>query len=95
MERTITFDVPATLAAAAPVLEVGRRLVDAIPILKRYSIPAAVVGGLIAAGTATVLHAPGADLRLLAGGGKMLFTFGIAIAVMLVLQNLVGVGAAK
>jgi len=119
MERTITFDVPATLAVAALVLVVGRRLVDAIPLLKRYSIPAAVVGGLLAAATATVLHALGitlafdkslqpglmlaffatvglgADLRLLARGGKMLVTFGIAIAVMLVLQNLVGVGAAK
>jgi len=62
MERTITFDVPATLALAALVLVVGRRLVDAIPLLKRHSIPAAVVRGLIAAGTATVLHALGVTL---------------------------------
>jgi ESS family glutamate:Na+ symporter len=62
MERTITFDVPTTLALAALVLMVGHRLVDAIPLPKRHCIPATVVGGLIAAGTATVLHALGVTL---------------------------------
>jgi ESS family glutamate:Na+ symporter len=119
MSQTISFDVPSTLAAAALVLVVGRRLVEAIPVLKRYSIPAAVVGGLLAAAIATVLHARGitlafdkslqpglmlaffatvglgADVRMLARGGKLLFTFAIAIAIMLIMQNVVGVGAAK
>jgi ESS family glutamate:Na+ symporter len=119
MSQTLTFDVPSTLACAALVLVVGRKLVDAVPVLKRYSIPAAVVGGLLAALIATVLHTRGvmlafdkslqpglmlaffatvglgADVRMLARGGKLLFTFSIAIAVMLIVQNVVGVGAAK
>ena len=52
MATPLEIGVPATLALAALVLIVGRRVVVGVPLLQRYSMPAAVVGGLIAAALA-------------------------------------------
>jgi ESS family glutamate:Na+ symporter len=119
MPATLEFGVPATLALAALVLAVGRGVLSAVPVLQRHSIPAAVVGGLIAAALAAGLHAMGtgvafagglqsgmmlaffatvglgADLRMLARGGSRLVRFAIAVLLMLVAQNTVGVLAAR
>lgn len=46
---TITLDMVQTLAAGALALFVGFQLVDRVPFLRRYNIPAPVVGGLIVA----------------------------------------------
>ncbi|HEX7125243.1 MAG TPA: sodium/glutamate symporter [Thermodesulfobacteriota bacterium] len=43
--RTIQLDLIQTLLVAIVALFAGRALVDAVPALRRYSIPAAVVGG--------------------------------------------------
>jgi ESS family glutamate:Na+ symporter len=119
MPAILEFGVPATLALAALVLAVGRAVLSAVPVLQRHSIPAAVVGGLIAAAFAAVLHASGtdlafakdlqpgmmlaffatvglgADLRMLARGGSRLVRFAIAVLLMLIVQNAVGVLAAR
>jgi ESS family glutamate:Na+ symporter len=119
MAQTVSFGVPATLALAALVLIVGRRLVGSIERLQRHSIPPAVVGGLVAAALFSVLHALGtdvsfatglqpgimlaffatiglsADLRMLVQGGALLARFAVAVLLMLVVQNLVGVLAAR
>lgn len=119
MAASLEFGVPATLALAALVLATGRRVLDAVPALQRHSMPAAVVGGLIAAGLSGVSHAAGtdvvfaqglqpgmmlaffatvglgADLRMLARGGSLLVRFAIAVLVMLIAQNVVGVLAAR
>jgi ESS family glutamate:Na+ symporter len=119
MPALVEFGVPATLALAALVLAVGRGVLSAVPALQRHSIPAAVVGGLIAAAIAGALHAAGtdlafakglqpgmmlaffatvglgADLRMLARGGSRLARFAIAVLLMLVAQNAVGVLAAR
>jgi len=111
--------VPATLAIAALVLVIGRALVARIALLKRYSIPEAVVGGLLAAITVTALHVAGAsitfdtalqpslmlgffatiglgaDVRMLARGGFALLLFAACVVGMLLVQNVVGIGAAK
>lgn len=118
MTTSVEPGVTATLAAAAAVLVVGRAMVGRIPVLARYSIPAAVAGGLLAAAGVAALHAAGvrvrfdgsmtptlmlaffasvglgADLRLLARGGVRLLAFTAAIAVMLIVQNLIGVSMA-
>lgn len=112
------FAVPATLAIAALALVVGRGLVARIPLLQKYSIPEAVVGGLAAASLIAVLHGAGlrftfdtslqpslmlaffatiglgADVRMLARGGIALLLFTACVVGMLVLQNVVGIGAA-
>ena len=119
MAQTVSFGVPATLALAALVLIVGRRLVGSIERLQRHSIPPAVVGGLVAAALFSVLHALGtdvsfaaglqpgimlaffatiglsADLRTLVQGGALLARFAVAVLLMLGVQNLVGVLAAR
>ena len=84
MATALEFGVPATLALAALVLVVGRRVVVAIPVMQRYSIPAAVVGGLIAAVFAGGLHAAGTDLS---------FAKGLQPGVMLAFFATVGLGA--
>jgi ESS family glutamate:Na+ symporter len=113
------FGAPATLALAALVLVVGRRTVGAVGALQRHSIPAAVVGGLIAAALVAALHGTGvgvafdtglqpammlaffasiglgADLRTLGRGGALLVRFALAVLLMLVAQNVVGVLAAR
>ncbi|MFO1323495.1 MAG: sodium/glutamate symporter [Burkholderiales bacterium] len=57
------FANPATIAIAALVLVLGRRLTERIAFLREYSIPEPVVGGLLAALMATALHAGGVHLR--------------------------------
>ena len=47
----------ATLAIAALVLLIGRLLVSRVELLQRYSLPEAVVGGLVAVVLAAILHA--------------------------------------
>jgi ESS family glutamate:Na+ symporter len=112
------FGVPATLAFAALVLVVGRRLIERIAFLRTYSIPEPVVGGLLTALVIGLLHAGdvrlsfdtslqpglmlaffasiglGADARVLARGGTALVLFTACVVGMLVMQNLIGVGAA-
>jgi len=119
MAASLEFGVPATLALATLVLVTGRRVLDAVPALQRHSMPAAVVGGLVAAGLSGASHAAGtdlvfaqglqpgmmlaffatlglgADLRMLARGGSLLVRFAIAVLVMLIAQNVVGVLAAR
>jgi ESS family glutamate:Na+ symporter len=119
MAASLEFGVPATLALATLVLVTGRRVLDAVPALQRHSMPAAVVGGLVAAGLSGASHAVGtdlvfaqglqpgmmlaffatlglgADLRMLARGGSLLVRFAIAVLVMLIAQNVVGVLAAR
>jgi ESS family glutamate:Na+ symporter len=58
----ITLAVPATLAFAALVLVVGRRMADRVDALRKYSIPEAVAGGLVAAILVAVLHAAGLQI---------------------------------
>jgi glutamate:Na+ symporter, ESS family len=112
------FSVPATLAIAALVLVIGRRLIEHIAFLRKYSIPEPVVGGLVAALLITLLHVGGvrvrfdtslqpglmlaffatiglgADARMLARGGVALLLFTACVVGMLVMQNVIGVGAA-
>jgi ESS family glutamate:Na+ symporter len=119
MPASLEFGVPATLALAALVLAIGRGVLSRVSVLQQHSIPAAVVGGLIAAALAGALHAAGtdlrfagglqpgmmlaffatvglgADLRMLARGGPRLVRFAIAVLLMLVAQNLVGVLGAR
>ena len=49
-------DIFATLALAAAALVIGRLLIDRIEVLSRYSIPDAVVGGLLFAAVVTLLR---------------------------------------
>ena len=51
------FDVPSSLAIAALALVVGRVLIARIALLKKYSIPEPVVGGLLTALLISLLHA--------------------------------------
>ncbi|MEF9942774.1 MAG: sodium/glutamate symporter [Burkholderiaceae bacterium] len=53
----IQLDVYFTLAAAAALLVIGQRVIDRVEFLSDYSIPPAVVGGLLGAIFITVLHA--------------------------------------
>jgi ESS family glutamate:Na+ symporter len=55
-------DVYFTLALAAALLVLGARIVGRVPFLSRYSIPEAVVGGLLAAALLTAGRA--ANLRI-------------------------------
>ena len=114
----INLPASATLAIAALVLVIGRRLVRSVDLLQKYSIPDAVAGGLVAAIIATALYAGGlrivfdtslqpalmlaffatiglgADAKMLARGGVALILFTACVVGMLVVQNIVGVGAA-
>jgi len=54
--------VPATLAIAALVLVSGRALVERTALFKKYSIPEAVVGGLLAAIIIAALHFAGVGI---------------------------------
>ena len=114
----INLAVPATLAVAALVLVVGRRMVERVGLLRRYSIPDAVIGGLVAAILIAGLRAAGpqitfdtslqpslmlaffatiglgADVKMLARGGVALVLFTACAVGMLLMQNVVGVGAA-
>ena len=112
------FGVPATLAIAAFVLVIGRRLIERVALLRKYSIPEPVVGGLVAALLIALIHVGGirisfdaslqpglmlaffasiglgADARMLARGGLPLLLFTGCVVGMLIMQNVIGVGAA-
>jgi ESS family glutamate:Na+ symporter len=114
----INLAIPATLAVAALVLIVGRRMIERIGPLRRYSIPEAVAGGLVAAILIALLKGVGlpvmfdtslqpslmlaffatiglgADVKMLARGGVALMLFTACVVGMLLMQNIVGVGAA-
>jgi glutamate:Na+ symporter, ESS family len=118
-DMNLQFGIPATLAIAALVLIIGRRLVERIGFLQKYSIPEAVVGGLVTASLIALLHGfglrvtfdtalqpslmlaffatigLGADVRMLARGGLALVLFTLCVVGMLVMQDAIGVGAAK
>jgi ESS family glutamate:Na+ symporter len=59
----LRIDLYFTLALAAGLLVLGRLIVGRVPLLRRYSIPDAVVGGMLAAALLTAARAA-ADLRL-------------------------------
>lgn len=114
----ISLPASAALAIAALVLVIGRRLVYSVDILRKYSIPDAVAGGLVAAVLSAALYVAGmrieldtslqpvlmlaffatiglgADAKMLARGGVALILFTACVVGMLVVQNIVGVGAA-
>jgi ESS family glutamate:Na+ symporter len=56
-------DIYWTLALAAIALVIGRLAVERVPFLKRYSIPASVVGGMLFALVVTLLRGT-ADVRI-------------------------------
>lgn len=111
------FGVAATLAFAALVLVVGRRMLEYVEFLRKYSIPEPVVGGLLTALLITLLHfggirlrfdttyqpglmlaffatiGLGADARMLLRGGIALVLFTACVVGMLIMQNIIGVGA--
>jgi ESS family glutamate:Na+ symporter len=75
----ISVDIYATLALAAAALIVGHLLTRRIPFLERYSIPDAVVGGMLFALVVTVLRSAGGvqvdfDPALLTPLNVMFFT---------------------
>ena len=117
--RTIQLDLLFTILAAFVVLAAGRALVARIEFLKRFSIPAPVVGGVLVAVLLALADTLGgvrvsfnmslrdnlllmffttvglsADARMLLKGGPKLVIFLAVSAVFIVVQNLVGIGAA-
>ena len=116
---TIQLDLLSTILAAFVVLAAGRFLVANIGVLKRFSIPAPVVGGVLVAillaladsllGVKVSFNMAlrdnlllmffttvglSADARMLARGGPTLLLF-LAISIVFILvQSLVGIGAA-
>jgi ESS family glutamate:Na+ symporter len=114
----VSLPVSATLAIAALVLVVGRHLIGSVNLLRKYSIPDAVAGGLLAAILVAALYTAGvrvtfdtalqpalmlaffatiglgADVMMLARGGVALILFTACVVGMLVVQDIVGVGAA-
>ena len=117
--KTVQLDLLFTILAAFGVLFAGRGLVARIDFLKRFSIPAPVVGGVLVAillaladGFAGIRISfdmalrdtlllmffttvgLSADARMLMKGGPKLVTFLAVAAAFIVVQNLVGVGAA-
>jgi ESS family glutamate:Na+ symporter len=116
----LEFNLLYTLLVAIVVLFTGRALVEHVGWLKRFSIPAPVVGGCLiaivlaaAAGFAgtTVsfdmsLKDPlllmfftsvglAADARMLVKGGPRLFVFLLVCTVFIVIQNAIGLAAAR
>ena len=116
--RKIELDLIFTLLVSMAVYFVGRALVARVPLLKRFSIPAPVVGGGLMAVLLAVLTGVfgvtvsfnmtlkdslllmffttvglGADVRMLAAGGRRLLVF-LAISVaFIVVQNIIGLVA--
>ena len=99
-------DTLSTLVAATLVLLLGRKLVQTVPLLKKYTIPEPVAGGLLVALALLVLKDPlmlaffatiglNANLASLRAGGKVLGTFLIVVVGLLLLQNALGIGMAK
>jgi len=111
----IELDLIFTLLVSMAVYFIGRALVAHVPLLKRFSIPAPVVGGGLMAVLLAVLTGVfgmtvsfnmtlkdslllmffttvglGADIRMLAAGGRRLLVF-LAISVaFIVIQNVIG-----
>src|ERR1700730_6177755 len=105
--------------AAALVLLLGRQILARTLVLRTYSIPEPVVGGLLVALLVfglrrtlqidvrfdTALQAPlmlsffatiglNADMASLKAGGRSLIVFLGAVVVLLVMQNVLGIGLA-
>ena len=78
------FGVPATLAIAALVLVIGRRVIERVAFLQKYSIPEPVVGGLVAALLIVLIHA---------GGVRISFDTSLQPALMLAFFASIGLGA--
>src|SRR5687768_698699 len=115
----IQLDLLSTILVAFVVLFTGRALIARSAFLARFSIPAPVVGGVIAAILLAVFDVAGgikigfdmalrdnlllmffttvglsADARMLARGGPKLMAFLGVSMVFIVLQTIVGIGAA-
>jgi glutamate:Na+ symporter, ESS family len=118
--RTVEFDLVSTLLVSMVVLFLGRLLVEWVPVLGRFNIPAPVVGGglvaLLLALVDGLLHVKlgfnlglkdtlllmffttvglAADARMLVKGGPRLLVFLAISVVLIVVQNAIGVGAAR
>jgi glutamate:Na+ symporter, ESS family len=118
--RTIAFDLISTLLVAMVVLFVGRFLVATVPLLRRFNIPAPVVGGgvvaILLAVVDGVFHTKlsfdlalkdtlllmffttvglAADARMLAKGGPRLLVFLGISAILIVVQNVIGLTATR
>lgn len=78
------FGVAATLTIAALVLVVGRRLIERIAFLQKYSIPESVVGGLVAALLIAAIHT---------GGIRISFDTALQPGLMLAFFASIGLGA--
>jgi len=59
----LSIDIYSTLALAAAALVIGHALVGRVAFLKRYSIPDAVVGGMLFAAVVTALRGTGVGLE--------------------------------
>ncbi len=59
----LSIDIYSTLALAAAALVIGHALVGRVTFLKRYSIPDAVVGGMLFAAVVTALRGVGVGLE--------------------------------
>jgi ESS family glutamate:Na+ symporter len=118
--RTIEFDVVSTLLVSMVVYFAGRALVARLDVLKRFNIPAPVVGGglvaILLALADGLLHVRlgfnlalkdslllmffttvglAADARMLVKGGLPLVLFLAISVVLIVVQNVIGIGAAS
>jgi ESS family glutamate:Na+ symporter len=118
--RTIELNLIYTLLLAAVVYFVGQVLASRVALLKRFSIPAPVVGGVLVAVVLALadgvldtrvafnmtLKDPllqmffatvglSADVRMLAKGGPRLLVFLGLGAVFIVVQNAIGLAAAR
>lgn len=115
----IDLNIYQTLAAATAVYYVGVLLRLKIPFLRRYCIPAPVIGGILFAILNDSLYVNGiwtyrqdtvmqnvfmmlfftsigymASLRLILRGGYLVFKMGIMVAILILLQNLIGISMA-
>lgn len=116
----IKVDMVQAVALAIATYWLGTWVKSHVGILRRFSIPTPVVGGMLCAVTLSTLEYMGvmrvtfdstlqsllmlgffttiglmASLKMLAAGGKLLPIFLIAVTVLAVLQNLLGIGAAE
>ena len=78
------FGVAATLAIAALVLVIGRRVIERVAFLQKYSIPEPVVGGLVAALLIVLIHV---------GGVRISFDTSLQPGLMLAFFASIGLGA--
>jgi ESS family glutamate:Na+ symporter len=117
--QNIQLDLLFTILAAFVVLAAGQLLVARVGVLRRFSIPAPVVGGVLVAILLAVADAffgvkvsfnmalrdnlllmffttvgLSADARMLKRGGPKLLAFLAVSMVFIVIQNVVGIGAA-